>query len=181
MKIIIVRHGESEHNIGLTKNKNSILTKRGKRQAEYLGKKLKKLKISKIYTSDLSRARQTAEIISKIIKVPVKKSIEELNEYDKKHLRSKLKMLFSNRLKKLKHFLKKISKDKEKNKTILIIGHGITNRIILGFLLQIPLKKQLLFFKQHNTGINILEWNNKFKNWRLEIMNDVSHLPNTFK
>jgi hypothetical protein len=53
----------------------------------------------------------------------------------------------------------------------------VTNRIIIGYLLQIPLKKQLLRFKQHNTGFNILYWNKHFKNWNLESMNDTSHLP----
>ena len=179
MKVILIRHGESEHNVGLTENKNSFLTKKGKRQVEFLGRKLKKQKISNIYSSNLTRAKQTAEIISDILKVPIKKNIEELNEYSTSYLKYRLKNLFNLRLKKLKKFLKDISEDKEKNKTILIIAHGITNRIILGFFLQIPLEKQLLFFKQHNTGISILDWNSEYKNWRLEVMNDISHLPNS--
>ena len=177
MKIIVVRHGESRHNVGLDEDNDSALTKNGRKQVEYLGKKLKKQKISKIYTSNLLRAKQTAEIISKIIKIPVEDNLEELNEYKGKQLRSRLKMLFNIRVKRLKKFLKNISKDREKDKTLLIIAHGITNRIIIGYLLQIPLKKQLLFFRQHNTGVNILTWDNDFKNWKLEHMNDISHLP----
>jgi len=182
MRIILVRHGESEHNAGLTDDsEETILTKKGRKQAESLGKKLKKEKISKIYVSKMPRAKETAKIISKIINVPVKEEFEELNEYRGKLLRSKLKMLFHRRLRKLKKFLKETSKDKEKNKTILIVAHGITNRIIMGYLLQLPFKKQILRFKQNNTGLSVLYWNETYKNWSLYSMNNTSHLVEGLK
>ncbi|MFA4952732.1 MAG: histidine phosphatase family protein [Candidatus Pacearchaeota archaeon] len=177
MDIILVRHGESEHNAKLSEDNDSALTKKGRKQAEYVGKKLQKIKISKIYTSGLIRAKQTAQIISKINKISKIKYFDGLNEYPGRYLKQKWRWLFNKRLKLLKKLIKDISKDKKKDKTILIVAHGITNRIIIGYLLQIPLKKQLLFFRQHNTGVNILIWDNDFKNWKLESMNDISHLP----
>ena len=54
------------------------LTEKGRIQAKYLGNRLKKQSISEIYTSNLERSKQTAEIISKIIKVPIKENFEEL-------------------------------------------------------------------------------------------------------
>jgi len=166
-------------NAKLTEDKDSALTKKGKLQAKHLGEKLKKqkTKISTIYTSNLLRAKETGEIISKIIKVPIKSNFEELNEYPGANLRSRLKLLFNSRLKRLKKLLNKISKDRLKDKTILIVAHGITNKIIIGHLVQIPLKKHLLRFKQHNTCINCLSWNKDFNNWNLDYMNDISHLP----
>ena len=183
MKILLVRHGESEHNSGKSANKDSSLTKKGKSQAEHLGKKLRKekIKIDKIYTSNLIRSKQTAEIISKIIKVPIKKSLEELNEYPSANLRNKIKIFFNARIKKLRNLLNSIAKDKEKNKTIPIVAHGVTNRIIIGHLLEIPLGKQLLRLWQHNTAVSVLIWNKNFKNWGLESMNDVNHLPKNLK
>ncbi|MCL5018156.1 MAG: histidine phosphatase family protein [Candidatus Pacearchaeota archaeon] len=179
MKIIFVRHGESMKNAKLTEDKDSGLTKKGKAQARHLGEKLKKqkMKLSAIYTSNLLRAKETGEIISKIIKVPIKSTFEELNEYPSKNLRSRLKLLFNSRLKRLKKLLNSISKDKKKNKTILIVAHGITNKIIIGHLVQLPLRKQLLRFKQHNTAVNSVSWNEDFNNWNLDYMNDISHLP----
>jgi broad specificity phosphatase PhoE len=177
MKIIFVRHGESEHNAKLTDKEDSGLTKKGKKQAEYLGNKLKKQKISAIYTSNLLRSKETGEIISKIIKVPIKSTFEELNEYPSENLRSRLKILFNKRLRRLKKLLDKLSKEKEKEKNILIVAHGITNKIILGYLVQLPLRKQLLRFRQHNTGANSITWNKDFNNWGLDYMNDISHLP----
>lgn len=183
MKIILVRHGESEHNAKISTSADSQLTKKGRTQAEHLGKKLKKekIKIDIIYTSNLVRSKQTGEIISKIINVQIKENFEGLNEYDSKTLRNRFRILFNQRIKTLKKFLSEIEKNKEKEKTILIVAHGITNRIIIGYLLQIPLKKQLLRFRQENTGLSLLLWNMDFKNWQLNSMNDISHLPKKLK
>ena len=183
MKILLVRHGESERNVGMNCNKDSPLTEKGEKQAEFLGKSLRKQKIDidSIYSSNLKRSKKTAKIISQITKIPIKKNSEGLDEYPSKYLRRKLSASFNSRVRQLKKFLKDISKDKEKDKTILIVAHGITNRIIIGYFLEIPLRKQLLRFKQHNTGLNILEWSEKYKNWRLEFLNDINHLPEVLK
>ncbi len=183
MKILLVRHGESEHNARMTDDEDSPLTKRGKRQAEYLGKSLKKQKIDikYIYCSNLKRSKQTAEIISKIINVPIKENFGELDEYRSKYLRRKLSASFNSRVRKLKRFLKEIEKEKDKNKTVLIVAHGITNRIIIGHLMRLPLRKQLLSLNQHNTGLSVLEWNKNYKDWGLRFMNDVNHLPGDLK
>ncbi len=183
MKILLVRHGESEHNARITDDENSPLTKRGKRQAECLGKSLRKQKIDikYIYCSNLKRSKQTAEIISKIINVPIKKSFDELNEYESNYLRKRFRGIFYRRLKRLKKILKDLSKKKEKDKKILIVAHGITNRIIMGYFVRLPLRKQLLRFLQQNTGLSVLVWSNKYKTWALKFMNDVNHLPEDLK
>ncbi len=183
MKIILVRHGESEQNIGVEDSKDSRLTKKGILQAQSLGKKLKKnkIKIDEIYTSNLLRSKETADLVSKIVKVPVKKGFEELNEYEEEILKDRIRRIFNNRLRKLKKFVKEITRKKNKNETILIIAHGITNKIILGILLQIPLKKQLLRFRHQYTSLTVLTWHKYFKNWRLESMNDIHHLPEKLK
>ena len=183
MKIILVRHGESEHNSGKTASKNSLLSRKGKIQAEYLGKRLKKekIKVDKIYTSNLERSIHTAKIISKIIKVPITKSFDELSEYPSVNLKSFFVRLLNMRLMKLKRLLNKITHERESKKTILIVSHGVTNRIIIAYLLQIPLGKHILRLFHHNTGISILEWDDKHKNWRLISMNETSHLPKKLK
>lgn len=183
MKIILVRHGESEHNAGKTESRDSKLTKKGEIQAKHLGEKLKKerIKINEIYTSHLIRSKQTAEIISKIIKVPVKKNFEEFNEYNSHHIRSKLVRIASPRLRALKKLLKKISEDKTKDKTIMIVAHGRTNQLVIAYLLEIPIGKYISRFTQHNTAISVLAWNKDFKNWSLESLNDVNHLPKNIK
>jgi broad specificity phosphatase PhoE len=178
MKIIFVRHGESKYNARLTDDdKDPSLTRKGEAQVKQVGNSLKKQEISAIYTSNLLRAKQTGEIISKIIHVPVKGTFEELDEYSHKILRSRIRLLVNKRFKRLKKLLNKISKDKLKDKTIIIVAHGITNKIIFGYLMHLPLRKPLLRFRQHNTGVHTLHWSKTYKNWSVDSMNDISHLP----
>jgi len=64
----IIRHGESEGNTGQANNhvfgKGSILTEKGKVQAKTLGSMLKDINFDAVFSSDLTRAQQTAEIIA---------------------------------------------------------------------------------------------------------------------
>lgn len=68
MKLIITRHGQAEDNVrGITMGqRDSKLTALGLRQAKRKALEIKKLswKIDRIYTSDLGRCVQTAQIIS---------------------------------------------------------------------------------------------------------------------
>jgi broad specificity phosphatase PhoE len=64
--ITLVRHGESSWNErGLIQGQNDLaqLTEVGRNQARVVAESLKSLRIDRIVTSDLTRARQTAEII----------------------------------------------------------------------------------------------------------------------
>lgn len=71
-KYLILRHGESKMNVKkilistLPEKVACPLTERGKAQIFQAAKKLKKEKIDLIFSSDLLRARQTAEIVAKI-------------------------------------------------------------------------------------------------------------------
>lgn len=64
--IYIVRHGETEWNTKklIQGHGDSPLTKDGVKQAEKLGKELKKIKFDLVFSSDLLRAKKTAEIIA---------------------------------------------------------------------------------------------------------------------
>lgn len=65
--IYLVRHGESEWNtLGLMQGSTSgvPLTKLGIKQARELAGKFKKIKFAAIFSSDLLRARQTAQIVA---------------------------------------------------------------------------------------------------------------------
>ena len=73
-------------------------------------------------------------------------------------------------------FLKKVAKKPDDKKSILIIAHGITNRIILSYFLGLNLKK-IIQFRQSEGGVNSIYWAEKFKNWRLRGWNDNNHIP----
>lgn len=80
-KLYIVRHGESESNVYARENPEkpashfgnlgSSLTQTGRVQAEKLAQRLKHIPIAAVLSSDLARARETAEIIAKEHKLPV--------------------------------------------------------------------------------------------------------------
>lgn len=71
MKLILLRHGESQWNLEnrFTGWKDVELTNNGVIEAQLAAKKILKenVKIESIYTSILRRAKQTADIVSKII------------------------------------------------------------------------------------------------------------------
>jgi alpha-ribazole phosphatase len=69
MHIYALRHGESEYNIlGLCNHeppRQVNLTETGRRQAEMASKRLRGVPIDILFCSELPRARQTAEILSR--------------------------------------------------------------------------------------------------------------------
>ena len=86
MKLILLRHGESQWNLEnrFTGWKDVSLTETGIAEANFSGNQLLKanIKISSVYTSLLDRATETANIVTKIINFP-KKNIKydwRLNE-----------------------------------------------------------------------------------------------------
>lgn len=68
MKIYAVRHGQAQHNRQFKLNddpaSSSNLTAKGRAQAQAVAERLKDVAIEQIYTSQLPRAIQTADIIN---------------------------------------------------------------------------------------------------------------------
>jgi len=66
-KMILIRHGESNGNVmkKFSGFQDVELTEKGIWQAKRLAQRLKKLKVDKVYCSDLKRAHHTAEIVFK--------------------------------------------------------------------------------------------------------------------
>lgn len=132
MNIIFLRHAETEYNKNNQSQAGDIdphINDNGKRQslttAEYLAKNYN---ISKIYSSKMTRAKNTAEIIKEKInclkdiiyecklKESSKKILEEENltkEESKKALGSRTRIVFDN-----------IVKNNESNTDILVVSHG---------------------------------------------------------
>ena len=82
--IIFLRHGQAENNtkkILAGRTPGIPLTQKGITQAESAGEFIKTLKISKIYSSPVERAKSTADIVSKHCNAPVVVD-ERLTELD---------------------------------------------------------------------------------------------------
>ncbi|KAG9285388.1 hypothetical protein G9A89_010863 [Geosiphon pyriformis] len=67
LSVTVVRHGETNSNLNriLQGHTDTKLNKVGREQAELVGRRLRKLRFDHIYSSDLSRAKKTAEAIAK--------------------------------------------------------------------------------------------------------------------
>ncbi|MGK7940789.1 MAG: histidine phosphatase family protein [Crocosphaera sp.] len=85
-RVIIVRHGQSNYNaqkIIQGRNDESVLTEKGRQDAQTVGKTLSSLAIDAIYCSPLQRAKTTAEIIqNSFTKPPTLSPDEQLREVD---------------------------------------------------------------------------------------------------
>lgn len=86
MRMVLVRHGQSEANaIGMLQGwMDSPLTEKGRNQARRLGQVMKNAGdyFDYIYSSDLSRASETAKIIGEILDNPSIKLTHLLREMD---------------------------------------------------------------------------------------------------
>ncbi|RAV05489.1 hypothetical protein DQG13_02375 [Paenibacillus sp. YN15] len=70
LELLLIRHGESLHNIGASSLKDSLLSPRGIVQARQTGEALRGENIQRIYSSLVHRALETAEVISGILQAP---------------------------------------------------------------------------------------------------------------
>jgi broad specificity phosphatase PhoE len=71
--LLIVRHGETDWNADgrLQGQTDRPLSELGRRQARQLAEELGEEKLAAIYSSDLARARETAEIVGERLALPV--------------------------------------------------------------------------------------------------------------
>lgn len=198
-KLFLIRHGQSEWNQKsiVQGQKDTKLSHLGKKQAEKLGIRFSNEKIDYIYSSDLSRAFNTAKIIADKINmtVIVDKSIREINfgsweGLTIEEIKSKYKedyILWKQNPDKLQvqggeslEVLQKRSLDfihellnKHKGKNIAIVSHTATLKVLILGLLGIPLSnyKNLALNNVSLTTIEVRDYNVV-----LTSLNDVSHL-----
>ncbi|MBI2327779.1 histidine phosphatase family protein [Candidatus Curtissbacteria bacterium] len=195
--LILARHGETDWNrdgrlAGLTDK--PVLTKKGKKQAEALAKKLQDLAVDVVYSSRLKRAAQTAQIIAKTLdkKIIYSKYLNERSwgiyeGKDKESVFKKLDQMDVKRRfdykpiggeswrefeKKLLKFFKRLI-GKNEGQTVLVITHGGTIRALFHILKNVNREKSL-DLKFHNTSLTTL----KMVDGRVEeeLINDISHL-----
>ena len=198
-KIFLVRHGESQWNVlkKIQGQQDVPLTDRGMKQANLIGNRLVHERIDRIYSSDLKRAYDTAEIIGKRLSlnvIPTKEfreidfGIWEGMSNDKMHIEyynelclwrkepERLKVEGAESLRELQlRAMAAVNKiiNNEVGDNILIVSHSATLKtIILGLL-----NMDLAYFKNltlGNVSLSIVE--NRDYNRVMKVLNDTCHI-----
>lgn len=198
-RLYLVRHGESEWNIlkKIQGQRDTLLTKKGIKQAEKIANRLSNEKIDNIYSSDLKRAFKTAEVIGNKLKLKVNsdKNFREINfgswegitkkdlierHYEKYLLwmkePHKLKLEDAETLSDLqKRTMEGINRISElnPNKNILVVSHSAAIKTIIIELLEMDIS---YFSKMSldNVSLSIIEFRDY--NNVLKLFNDTCHL-----
>jgi len=195
MKLILVRHGQTEE------NKNHIwqghlegtLSKEGREQARKLANRLEKENILRIYCSDLRRTRNTIKPFLENHNIEIEyveglrernlgvlegATTEQVEEYKAKH---KIHFRISNLetgetnedvKKRLVKLYQEVANKYEEG-TILFVTHGGTIAQLLLYLLNHPLDK-FMEFVPNNASVTEIEI--KEGKPELKLFNDTSHL-----
>lgn len=135
--LYLVRHGETEWNkIGIVMGQSdSPLTKNGLEQAKTTARELKDVSFDAVFSSDLHRARRTAEIIKLERQLAIQTS-KALRERDFGHWEGKRKEEYQ---KNFQHVLDKIKTLSEKEQKELKFDHDIESdeQVISRFIVQL--------------------------------------------
>jgi len=198
-KVIFIRHGQTSWNKDKKYQGHSdiSLNENGLRQAELVGKRLAEEKINAIYSSDLQRACQTAEMIAQHHALPIirKQELREINFGMWEGLTYQeimetwpeiLRTMYSQpsetcppqgesfnkvRQRVIRALQQCIAK--HQNETIVVVSHGGTMRVILCAALGIDLDK-MWFIRQDSTAINIIQY---FEHQVVvSLVNDTCHI-----
>ncbi len=184
IKIYIARHGETTWNVEgrIQGRSDPDLTPKGVAQSLGLLEQLKDRPISAIYASTLQRSIQTAQPIAAFFNLPIQQQPEldeiafgimegvqvvSLSEELKREWERFKENRFTYRIPgaenftdvaaRLKPFKEKILRD-HTGQEILIIGHMIVNRFLIGMLLEYPLE-EIQRTEQHNGFVYLVERN----------------------
>jgi probable phosphoglycerate mutase len=211
-RVIIVRHGQSSYNAQKKiqgRSDESVLTEKGRVDAETVGATLSKLNIDVLYSSPLQRAKTTAQIIQSTFEnPPVLQVTDKLMEIDlplwENLLKSEVEKKYPEDYrcwKERPHEFKMILGQKEhfpvlslyeqaqqfwqkiltqhQGQTVLIVAHNGINRCLLLSALGMP-SSRYHSIQQSNCCINVLNFSG---NWgesvQLESLNQISHLENS--
>ena len=173
MKIIIVRHSQSEANAKkISQGKkdkwvNTSLTKKGRNQAKKIAQRLRNEKIRVIYSSDLKRAEETVKEINKFHNVKIK-------------LDKRLRDILAGE--DLEKFIKKIKSSfrdiKKEGGNVLVVAHGSSCLTLLALTTGNREKGRKLSNKYRdnycNTCVSIVERNGK--KYKIKLIGCRKHL-----
>ena len=196
MELFLCRHGRTEHNDnGIVQGQmDSQINGKGREQAKKLRDRLAENDISKIYSSSMTRAIETAEIVAEPYNTELEKT-EDLKEVARAEFEGERfedlieeitrsetedylwKPEGGESLEELKErgtrFLNSIREKHEEEKIVLISHGGTISSILLGILGHSARNSYRI--RQENCSINRLTWKSN-EGWSIHSVNHTSHL-----
>jgi len=197
--LIVVRHGETLWNVEgrYQGHLDSPLTNRGLAQSTALARRLAGVPFKALYSSDLGRAQQTAQIVGDVTghAVQLESRLRErhlgvLQGFTKRDLPSRLPREFDEyRRGGPDHVIPQGESARQRHQiitacfdelvrrhvgeTIVVIAHGGTLSALLRHVVGVPLEVPRRV-RVANTALNRCVWENE--RWHLEVWGDTSHL-----
>lgn len=172
MDLYIIRHGESQGNIGLDVE-DPKLTETGHKQAELLALRLRNIKFDAILSSPLTRAIQTATPLSELRKTPITviHSLHEVGAFGDESLEEVQK--------RAKDAVAEIREKYGDKENVIAFAHGTFNNHFIKAACGITSGEDFNFC-QENTGVTIVRFiiDNGQPRVKLELANDARHLEN---
>ncbi len=195
MKLLVVRHGETEDNVEkrLAGHRDGKLTELGQKQVQLLGERLKDEKIDRVFSSDLGRARATTKAITQFHTCPIVYT-EALRERNYGEFQGQPISTFRNEraassetfehytprngesaydvFLRASSFLNTLKLDSQK--TLLVSAHSEINRYIFQYYMKLPydVAREI---PQHNACLNVFDFRGD-DNFPRIIQNDIEHL-----
>lgn len=200
LTLIIARHAESGFNDQnrIQGHLDSKLTARGARQAKALARRISRLKIDRVYSSDLGRAMATTRAVVKRLRLPIVAdlSLREIalgkwegltpdevnrrfkNGYDQwRKAPSRMRIPEGETVlqfhRRIRTAFERIVKA-EKSGTVLVVTHGGVISSIMSHWLKADFDRVLLNFRIDNTSLTIAEFHGP--RVILHAVNDTAHL-----
>jgi broad specificity phosphatase PhoE len=198
-RCFIVRHGQTEWNTeGRIQGHTDIgLSERGRQQASAVARRLTQVPIDVAYTSDLSRASETARIILEGRNVPLYSTPQLRERYfgvferlTVEERRTRYPKMFADSLvndldfaptggETIRQTSTRIAalvaklREHHQDETVLVVGHGGSLRSVVVALMSLPLEATWRFV-MGNCGLSIID--TYPDNAVLRLYNDTSHL-----
>lgn len=203
-KVYFVRHGQSEGNAKrFHQDDSAALTQKGIEQAEALGNRFKSIEVGEIIASSFKRAKETAEIINKVLNKPIEysdllverkrptsiegleyihedaiktKELIEENYHNPEFKHSDEESFFEMKDRAIKA-IDYIRMRKEDN--VLVVSHSDFIVCMIGVMIfgeKFKSEEDLQLnhaLKSNNTGITLCEFTDR---WRIRTWNDHAHL-----
>lgn len=196
MELFLCRHGETEHNDnGIVQGQmDTKINGKGKQQAKKLRDRLAEENIDKVYSSSMTRAIETAEIVAELHDIEIEET-EELKEvarakFEGERFEDLIEEITKSEtedylwkpeggesLEELKErgadFLNTIKEENEGEQVVAISHGGTISSTLLGILGHSS--KSSYRINQENCSINKLTWKTD-TGWSIHSVNDISHL-----